>query len=354
MVQSLESALAVAERSRVRKIVEIVLFLALLAIVALVLDLSGIDISGWLEHMLDRVAEISPGWVALGLAFQTAETLLTGLAWIGILRFAYGREAVPALQVIAAYAVAVALNGVLPASLGLFVMLMMLLAIVPGSTFAGVFSALLVSKIFFVVVGVVLYLYLFVSVEGTFSARLGSVSRHPLIFSLIIAGSVLLIALVLYFVGRKARKLWEQAKAGAAILSSPRAYLTRVVLPEAAGYVCRFAVIAVFLAAYSIPVSLQSVLYLAGSNSVSGAVSPTPGGVGVNQTLNVAALHGEANSERAAAFSVGHQLITTSWNIALAIGLVIGAFGWLGGPRLVKRAYVEARDRIEEEHAKKT
>jgi uncharacterized membrane protein YbhN (UPF0104 family) len=111
-------------------------------------------------------------------------------------------------------------------------------------------------------------------------------------------------------------------------------------------------VIAVFLAAYGIPVTFQSVLFLAGSNSVSGAVSPTPGGVGVNQTLNVAALHGDASSSEAAAYSVGHQLITTSWNILLAIGLVVAAFGWSGGPRLVRRAITQARQHAAEEHAR--
>ena len=46
------------------------------------------------------------------------------------------------------------------------------------------------------------------------------------------------------------------------------------------------------MAAYSIPVSFHSVVAVTASNSISNSVSATPGGAGVNQAFNVAALCG--------------------------------------------------------------
>ena len=54
----------------------------------------------------------------------------------------------------------------------------------------------------------------------------------------------------------------------------------------------------------------------------------TPGGVGVNQAANVAALSGVTDAATATAYSLGQQLAVTAWNIAFAIVLVVWAFGW--------------------------
>ena len=78
--------------------------------------------------------------------------------------------------ILTAYAVGVALNGVLPANIGTLVMLLMYLALVAGATFPGIFSGYLVHKLFFMLVGGLVYVYLFVSVSGSFSIQLGTVT----------------------------------------------------------------------------------------------------------------------------------------------------------------------------------
>ena len=68
--------------------------------------------------------------------------------------------------IVAAYAVGVAMNGFLPANMGTFVTLVMFVAIIPSTTFAGSLAAYLVQKIFFTIVGTFVYLYLFLSVPA--------------------------------------------------------------------------------------------------------------------------------------------------------------------------------------------
>ena len=72
------------------------------------------------------------------------------------------------MQVYAAYAACVAMNNVLPANLGTIVMFVMLTTVIASATFAGMFGGFMVQKIFFVLAGAFVYLYLFLSVPDSF------------------------------------------------------------------------------------------------------------------------------------------------------------------------------------------
>lgn len=114
-------------------------------------------------------------------------------------------------------------------------------------------------------------------------------------------------------------------------------------LPSFGAWLAKLGVIAVFLAGYGIPVTFHSVMSVVGGNSIANTVSVTPGGVGVNQATNVAALSGVTDAATAAAYSLGQQLAITAWNIAFALVVVLWAFGWAGGKALVERSYADAK-----------
>ena len=119
-----------------------------------------------------------------------------------------------------------------------------------------------------------------------------------------------------------------------------------MLLPQIGGYAAKVAVIAVFLAAYGIPVTFHTIMSVAGGNSLANVVSVTPGGAGVNQAVNSATLtHEDVDRATALAYSAGQQLITTAWSVGLAVLLVAVTFGWTGGKQLVKESYGEARVR---------
>jgi len=128
-----------------------------------------------------------------------------------------------------------------------------------------------------------------------------------------------------------------------AFLPELRRAFTRLVLPELGSYIARLAIVAVFLGAYGIPVSFHNVATVTASNSISNSVSATPGGVGVTQAMNSAALSGEASAKTATAYSIGQQLIISAWDVLFAIVLVSWAFGWSGGKQLVESSYTEAK-----------
>jgi hypothetical protein len=115
--------------------------------------------------------------------------------------------------------------------------------------------------------------------------------------------------------------------------------------------VAKCGVIAVFLAAYGIPVTFDSIMHVVGSNSIANTVSVTPGGVGVNQAMNVVALEEFTDADTATAYSIGQQLVTTAWNMAFAIALAVWVFGWTGGKALVTESYTGAKEKVAEQKA---
>jgi uncharacterized membrane protein YbhN (UPF0104 family) len=104
-------------------------------------------------------------------------------------------------------------------------------------------------------------------------------------------------------------------------------------------------VIAIFLTAYGIPATFHTVMTVVGGNSIANVASVTPGGVGVNQAMNAAALRDVTDGQTATAYSIAQQLVTTAWNIIFAIVLVVIVFGWTGGRALVSSSYSDAKQR---------
>ncbi len=331
----------------------VLVWLAGIAVALVALELLGVDIVGWFSDLWDALTGIGFGYVVAGWSLQTVQTTLTALGWYAILRAGYPRAPVPYRQVLAAYAAGVALNGFLPANIGTFAMLLMFVAITPGAGFAGVVGGMLVQKVFFTLAGAFVYVYLFASVPGTFERQFELLNDRPALALAILGGAVLLIVALVGVFRRKLHDLVEKAKQGGAILARPRQYLVRVALPSFVAWLAKLGVIAVFLAGYGIAVTFHTVMSVAGGNSIANTVSVTPGGVGVNQATNVAALEDVTDAATATAYSLGQQLAITAWNVAFAVAIVIWAFGWTGGRVLVEQSYEDAKIKVAEQKAQR-
>jgi uncharacterized membrane protein YbhN (UPF0104 family) len=314
-----------------------------------VLRLLGVDILGWLDSVWEALTGISFGYLVAGWAVQTVQTTLTALGWYYILRAGFPNAPLSYLQVLAAYAAGIALNGFLPANIGTFVMLLMFVAMIPGSNFPGVLGGMVVQKIFFTVAGTFVYVYLFLSVPGSFELQLGQPHDHPWVFVGVILGAVFLLFILGRIFWRKLSGLWVKAKHGGAILAKPREYVVKVLLPSFGAWLAKLGVTAIFLAGYGIPVTFHSIMSVIGGNSLANTVSATPGGVGVNQAVNAIALEDYADAATATAYSLGQQLAITAWNIVFAVVFVVWAFGWSGGKLLVQQSYVDAKEKVAEQ-----
>jgi uncharacterized membrane protein YbhN (UPF0104 family) len=330
-----------AKRSRLKRLL---IGAAVLVVIGAAAQLLGWNVRSWLDELWDTMTGISAGYVVAGVALKTVQTTLTAFAWYSILRFAYPGK-VRWLDILACYAASVALNGILPANLGTLALLLMFTTIIAGATFAAILGAYAVQKIFFTLIGAFTYLYLFLSVGGSFDIKFAFVHEHPWATAIFLLGGGYLIYLVVRRLWPRVLVWWDDAKEGGSILAQPRKYMGLVFVPSLLGWIASLGVMAVFLAAYDIPVSFHTLMRIAGGNSIANVTSVTPGGAGVNQAFNVASLNGITDPTTATAYSVAQQLVTTAWNILFAIVMVTWVFGWTGGKDLVRTSYGDAKDK---------
>src|SRR5262245_11414548 len=337
---------------RRKRIGKMIAWLVGLALFWLVLELLGVNVRDWLDHLWDQIKDIwdaNPGYIIGALILQTGQTIFAGLSYYGILRAAYPGK-VEFWPIAASYAVGVAMNGFLPANIGTFVTLLMFVAIIPGCTIGGSIAAYLVQKIFFTIAGTFVFLYMFLSVPGSFDVSFGNVTSHPILSAVIVVGAIVLLVMLGRIFWQQVKKLWKQATEGGVILSQPKRYATRVFAPSLLSWSCKLVVVGIFLAAFAIPVTFESIMWVVGSGSLANVASFTPGAIGVTQATNALALKTCCGVPHSTAvnYSTAQQLITTAWNQLVAIVL-----GWSGGKQLVGQSYTDAKVRAAEMKAER-
>jgi uncharacterized membrane protein YbhN (UPF0104 family) len=344
-----EPAVAPAHgRVRLHRLLIVALIVVVIGAAAV---LFGWNISGWFKHLWNTITSISAGYVIAAVVLVTVQTTTTAFAWYSILRFGYPDSNVRWIEVLACYAAAVALNSVLPANLGTLTMMLMFTSIIAAAAFAGIFAGFAVQKIFYSVIGTAGYVYLFLTVGGSFDIQFKFINEHPVTIVILLAAGAALVWLVSQMLRERIEKWWEQAKVGGQILVHPRAYFGRVVFPEAISWLANLGIISVFLSAYNIPVSFHTLMRVVAGNSIANVTSVTPGGAGVTQGFNVLSLKGITSASNANAYSVTQQLVVTAWGLLFAIVVVVRAFGWTGGKTLVSQSYSQAREKSSEQSA---
>ena len=207
------------------------------------------------------------------------------------------------------------------------------------------------QKIFYTLIGTFVYLYLFLTIGGSFDLQLGFISAHPLATVILVVGGAALIYLVARMLRERIREWWGEAKVGGQVLTQPRAYFGHVLFPEVISYAAMLGIIAVFLAAYNIPVSFHTLMRVVAGNSIANATSVTPGRRGCRAGLQraLAERHHERGQRqrllgRPAARDdrVGHPVRDRD---------AVRAFGWSDGRTLVAQSYGQAKEKSAEQSA---
>jgi uncharacterized membrane protein YbhN (UPF0104 family) len=302
----------------------------------------------WLQTLWDNVTSVSLPILALGLAFQAAQTCLVALAWRNILRAAYVKADVTYRETLAYYAGGNGLNAILPASAGTFAMLGLFRTSFAGATVPGLVGATVVQSAFFAVMSGLVYLWMFLSVAGSFDVHLEWLHEHWVTGVAIVVGGSLLVIIVVRRLWARFRATWEDAKEGGAIVADRRKFLVQVVGVEAASYVARMGVNATFMYAYDVPVSVQNVFLIVGAASISSTVAIAPGAVGAQTAMANVVLKGVAPAATINAYSIGQAVITTAWNVGFGLTLLTRQIGWTETRKLVRKRKKEDGDEDDE------
>jgi uncharacterized membrane protein YbhN (UPF0104 family) len=302
-------------------------------------------IADWLDQLWDTLTSVSVPLLVLGIAFQTAQTCLIALAWRNILRTSYPDGGVTYRKVLGYYAGGNGLNAILPASAGTVAMLGLFRTSIRGSTVAGLVGATLVQNIFFAIMGVAVYLWLFLGVAGSFDVKFEWFADNPVAALVIVVAGGALVLAVVRILWRRAQKKWEEAKDGGVIVTMPRKFLVQVVGVEALSYAARMGVNATFMYAYDIPVSVTNVFLIVAAASISGTFAIAPGALGAQTALANVVLKDVAPASAISAYTIGQGVITTAWNALFGLTMLARTIGWNATRELLHR---KERKSIEE------
>jgi uncharacterized membrane protein YbhN (UPF0104 family) len=285
--------------------------------------------------------------VAVALAFHLANFGFRSLAWRNVLRAAYPDRPVPLLGVAGAYAAGVALNAFTPARGGDLLKVALVRARVRGSSVPTIASTMGVVTLFDLVVGAAVIAVL--AGLGLLPALPGlqALPAVPALatdqLALALPATLGLGALVFVLARRFRPRLvtaWENVKAGAAILGTPRRYLTEVAPIQLSAWACRVGAAFFLLAAFGLPATLVTALIVVMVGGLS-TVVPTPGGVGTQQVMLAYLLHATATTATVVSFSLGMQAAVTTLNAFLGAAAVMLMFRTLR-PGSAIRSHIRA------------
>jgi uncharacterized membrane protein YbhN (UPF0104 family) len=285
------------------------------------------------RRFAEDLGSVGWGYLALALALSLALQLCRAHAWSNSLRAAYPRSGFREIEVTAAFLIGAGLNGVLPAKGGEAIKIVLAKRSVPGSSYPAIISSFAVLAPFDTGAGLLVLLY---AITQGLLPRLPEIPDLPafeisfwvqnpefLMFTMTAVGIGLIVLFI--FLARRVEGFWARLRQGIAILREPRRYLREVVAWQAAGWICRFTSFWLFLDAFHIGGSFETVLLVMSVQAIAGALPFTPGGAGAQQALLVATLSGPSRSA-VLAYSVGQQAAVTVWSLVVAIAAMVFVF----------------------------
>jgi uncharacterized membrane protein YbhN (UPF0104 family) len=301
---------------------------------------AALDLGAQFDRLWDAIANLGENlarielpYLVVALALSLGLQLCRARAWANALDAAYPNGAVSDRGVMGAFLVGAGMNGILPARGGDALKIVLAKRSVTGSNYPSVISSFAVLSPFDTVAG--LFVLGYAITQGLLPAapRLPELpafevsfwAAHPRL--LIITVTVLLIGIValVAFLARRIAGFWEHLKQGVAIFREPRRYLREVLAWQAAAWGLRFASFWMFLEAFQIGGSFDTVLLVMSVQAISGALPFTPGGAGAQQALLVVTLDGPSHAA-ILAYSVGQQVAVTVWSVAIAFIVLMLVF----------------------------
>ncbi len=298
------------------------------------------DLGGSINRFGDAVStffstlsDIGWGYLVVGLLLSLLMQIMRGHAWANAIRAAYEGKKISESRIVASFLIGAGLNGVLPARGGDAVKIVLAKRSIPESNFPSIISSFTVLAPFDSGIGILVLLYAITQGLLPEPPRLPHLpafdiafwAGHPQLLAL--AVTVIGIATVVGFavLARRAEAFWARVKQGLVIFTDPPRYARKVLAWQMLGWTLRFASFWLFLDAFHIGGSFQNVLLVMSVQAISGALPFTPGGVGSQQALLVATLHG-ASRTAVLSYSVGQQIAVTAWSVAVAFAALILVF----------------------------
>jgi uncharacterized membrane protein YbhN (UPF0104 family) len=302
----------------------------------------------WFESVWDQITALSFGVFVLVAIFQIGQTVFNGVAWRGILGYAFpGKGRVSMRKTVAAYAGGIGLNNILPAQAGTVTYLTLFKTSIEDSTIGGVLGGAVVQNVFYTFMQVLIYATIIITGWADVSSTADQTNAQPVVdwmqahkglTLVLVVGGLALIVVAVRLLWRKIHGFLADAGGAAKMLFHPGIYVPRTLLPQILAYVCRIVVIGIFMHSFDIPVTAQNIALVIAATSLASTFAVTPGGVGTTQAAVAFVLAPQGiSTSTATAYSLSQQLVTTAINIGFGLLAMGTTFGWDATKGMVKR-----------------
>ncbi|HVE69120.1 MAG TPA: lysylphosphatidylglycerol synthase transmembrane domain-containing protein [Solirubrobacteraceae bacterium] len=219
--------------------------------------------------IVDDAVALNPWWLVAGVLLHYGHQVVRIRGWWNILRASYPRaDSLRYRDVTAAYFAGSGLNAVVPARGGDVMKLYMVKQRTPGARYPTLVASFVPEGLFETLCGIALLVWAFsrgfvpvpTSRMELPTLDVSLIIAHP-ILSTIVGGVIFVGATLLFrWLRRHGQRFLDRLRLGLAVLDHPRDYVTGVVSWQAAGRVIRLGSLACFMAAFSLPVTLASVV----------------------------------------------------------------------------------------------
>jgi hypothetical protein len=302
----------------------------------------SLDLAAWFATVWALILAVPVPFVIAALVLKASEVALNASAWTTVLRAAYPEQKFSFRQTLGAVQGGVGVLSVIPPKFGGFAVLGIYRVAFPDISITAILATRVVQGISSWLLGFVILLLFGAATAASggpapFLDRMAAFYAEQTLLAIIATAIGLALVGAIIRWGRDwLRALVAQLTLGGAILRTPRRYVLRVVAPTLLAFALRWGVTGTLLAAFGIPVTLETLVRVNVSHGIARSVQVTPGGFGTTQAFDLVALRGVAPVEVIAAYSLSQAAILFVFNIAFGLVALIWAFGRERTARLMR------------------
>jgi hypothetical protein len=306
--------------------------------------------------ILKDTAQVDPWLLALGAVLYIVSQAVRTRGWHTIIKAAYPHSTLLPRHTMTAYLAGSGLNAVIPARGGDIVKLALVRRRIDDGSYATLAGTFVPETVFETFFGTALVVWAlsegFLPVP-TSSGEVPSIDvtfviRHPFLTAAIAGALVLLGLLIGRTVHRGATSLLERFRAGLVIFGTPRRFVTGVASWQALARLIRLGSLAAFMGAFSLPVTMTTVVLVMAAQGGGRIIPLAPASAGLRLAMlsyGFVETTGQAvDIAQITAFTFGVGAVLMVSGLVLATFIIWRELGTLN-PRGAFRAAREAADR---------
>jgi uncharacterized membrane protein YbhN (UPF0104 family) len=304
-----------------------------------------------IKLLAESAASVNIALLLLGAALYILSQCVRTFGWHTILRAAYpeARE-LRRRDVVRAYLAGSGINAIVPARGGDIVKLALVHRHIPGSRWSTLAATFLPETLFETAFGTALVIWALVRGFLPVPNAVGEVPsydvslfvEHPIISTVATVGALAALYGLWRLARRRGRVTAERVKQGLAILGSPRLFITGVVSWQALARLIRLGSLAAFMQAFSLPVTLSTVVLVMAAQGGGRIIPLAPASTGLRLAMLsygfVEVTHQAVDIAAITTFTFGVGAVLMLAGLVIALTIIGREFGTLSPRRALAAA----------------